>query len=101
MRYYLISDDPDTAVGMRLAGIEGTVVTQKEAAEEALRTAADDPEIGLILITESLSCLCRETVDDLKLNRARPLVLTVPDRNATGQREDTIDRYLREAMGIS
>ena len=38
MRFYVISDNIDTLMGMRLAGIEGIVVHEKE---EVLQSLAD------------------------------------------------------------
>ena len=78
MRFYLISDNNDTRLGMRLAGIEGVV----------------------ILMTEQLVKLCGPLVDDLKLHRARPLIVEIPDRHGGGRAKDSITRYVREAIGI-
>ena len=36
MRYFVISDNTDTHVGLRLAGIEGVVVRSREEALAAL-----------------------------------------------------------------
>ena len=35
MRYFVISDNTDTQVGLRLAGVEGVVARSKEEAEKA------------------------------------------------------------------
>ena len=43
MRFYLISDNIDTATGLRLAGIEGTVVHEDWEVERALRSAMAAP----------------------------------------------------------
>ena len=43
MRFYLISDNADTLVGMRLAGIEGELVHDAQAVEDAVnRCLADE-----------------------------------------------------------
>ena len=39
MRYYLISDNVDTIVGMRLAGIDGVLVHETSAVQRALKEA--------------------------------------------------------------
>ena len=52
MRSFLISDNVDTATGMRLSGIEGVVVHEKEELTEAIANAAKDKDIGVIFITE-------------------------------------------------
>lgn len=100
MRFFLISDNNDTFVGMRLAGIEGIVVHQKDEVREALKSAMDDSNIGIVLITEKLGQLCSDLVYDLKLNRKRPLIVEIPDRHGSGRAKDSITRYVREAIGV-
>jgi V/A-type H+-transporting ATPase subunit F len=100
MRFYLISDNIDTYVGMRLAGIEGVVVHQKNEVHDALKSAMDDDNIGIVLITEKLGQLCSDLVYDLKLNRKRPLIVEIPDRHGSGRAKDSITRYVREAIGV-
>jgi V/A-type H+-transporting ATPase subunit F len=100
MRFYLISDNIDTYVGMRLAGIEGIVVHQKNEVHDALKSAMDDNNIGIVLITEKLGKLCSDLVYDLKLNRKRPLIVEIPDRHGSGRAKDSITRYVREAIGV-
>ena len=78
MRFYVISDNVDTQVGMRLAGIEGVVVHEED---EVVR-------------------LCPELVDDLKLNRSRPLIVEIPDRHSNGRAKDSITRYVQDAIGV-
>lgn len=100
MRFYLISDNIDTLVGMRLAGIEGIVVHKKDEVHNALKAAMDDNNIGIVLITEKLGQLCSDLVYDLKLNRKRPLIVEIPDRHGSGRAKDSITRYVREAIGV-
>ncbi|MBS5479695.1 MAG: V-type ATP synthase subunit F [Acutalibacteraceae bacterium] len=100
MRFYVISDNVDTQVGMRLAGIEGIVVHEADEVHKALSDAMEQDDIAVILMTEHLVRLCRDLVDDLKLNRARPLIVEIPDRHGNGRAKDSITRYVREAIGI-
>lgn len=100
MRFYLVSDNTDTLVGMRLAGIEGTVVHEAKEVHDALTSAMDDPDIGIVLITEKLVKTCPDLVYDLKLNRKRPLIVEIPDRHGSGRANDSITRYVREAIGV-
>ena len=67
MRFYLISDNVDTQVGMRLAGIEGIVVHEPEEVKKALTEAMAMEDVAVILITERLLQLCPEMIYDLKL----------------------------------
>ena len=53
MKMYLISDNIDTYTGMRLAGVEGTVVHERAELREALERTIANKEIGIILLTEN------------------------------------------------
>lgn len=100
MRFYLISDNVDTQVGMRLAGIDGVVVHEPAEVRKALTEAMEMTDVAVILMTERLISLCPELVYDLKLNRKRPLIVEIPDRHGTGRTKDSITRYVREAIGV-
>ena len=49
---YLISDNVDTLTGMRLAGVDGVVVHERQELREALENAMDNKNVGIILLTE-------------------------------------------------
>ena len=100
MNIYLISDNIDTQTGMRLAGIEGCVVHEKEELKAALNAALANKEIGIILITEKLSFEFPEIINDIKLNRKLPLLVEIPDRRGSGRRADFITSYVNEAIGL-
>ena len=100
MRFFLISDNSDTATGLRLAGIEGIIVHEEDEVRTQLQKAMEDESIGVILMTEKLIGLCPELVYDLKLNRSHPLIVEIPDRHGNGRAKDSIERYVREAIGV-
>ena len=100
MRFYLISDNIDTMVGMRLAGIEGALAHEEAEVKQALKEAVANPEIGVILITERLVQLCPDLVYDVKLHYKTPLIVEIPDRHGSGRSKDSITRYVREAIGV-
>ncbi|MBQ2823884.1 MAG: V-type ATP synthase subunit F [Oscillospiraceae bacterium] len=100
MRFYLISDNVDTRIGMRLAGIDGVVVHEREEVKEKLLEAMEDKNNAVILITEKLVNMCSETVHDLKLNRKSPLILEIPDRHSTSDITENISRYIESAIGL-
>lgn len=100
MKFYLISDNIDTCIGMRMTGIDGIVVHEPLEVENALDVAFSNDEIGIVLMTKKLIDLCSDTVFSYKLNNKRPLIVEIPDRHATSQISDTISRYIREAVGI-
>lgn len=100
MKFYLISDNIDTQVGMRLAGIEGCVIHEEEEVRTQLKKAMADESIGVILMTERLVSLCPELIYELKLNQKRTLIVEIPDRHGNGRAKDSITRYVREAIGV-
>ena len=100
MKFYLISDNHDTVTGLRLAGIEGEVVHERNEVETALSKAIENEEIGVVLMTEQLVEKCPDMVYDLKMHRTRPLIVEIPDRHAEGRSKDSIKRYIHEAIGI-
>lgn len=100
MKFFLISDNVDTLVGMRLTGITGVIAHTSDEVEGALQKAIPDEDIAIILMTEKLVNLCHDTVYDYKLKQKRPLIVTIPDRHCTTQITESIDRYVREAIGI-
>ena len=100
MRMFLISDNVDTLTGMRLAGIDGVGVHEKQEIKQALDEVLSQKDIGIILMTEKLGKEIPEIVDDIKLNRTFPLLLEIPDRHGSGRRPDFITAYINEAIGI-
>ena len=100
MKMYLISDNVDTLTGMRLAGVEGCVVHERQELKEALQRTLEDPQVGIILLTEKFGREFPEMIDDVRLNRKLPLLIEIPDRHGTGRRADFITSYLNEAIGL-
>ncbi|MDR0248193.1 MAG: V-type ATP synthase subunit F [Oscillospiraceae bacterium] len=100
MRYFAVSDNLDTLLGLRLAGIDGVEVRTPSEVRGALSRCIEDKDVGVILITEKLARLCPEQIDDLKLRLTRTLVVEIPDRHGTGRTPDSITRYIREAIGV-
>lgn len=99
MKFFLISDNADTQMGMRLAGIEGVVVHEAEEVEAAVREAVRNREIGILLITDKLGKLCPALLNERKRNHKRPLIVEIPDRHG-GDVGGALERYIGEALGI-
>ena len=52
MKMYLISDNVDTYTGMRLAGVDGIVVHERDELKKALEDVLSDKSVGIVLLTE-------------------------------------------------
>ena len=100
MRMYLISDNADTLTGMRLAGVDGIIVKEKETLEKALNESLKDKNIGIILLTESLGRKFPDLVKTVRTEHKKPLLIGIPDRHGTGRRPDFITAYVNDAIGL-
>lgn len=100
MKFYLISDNADTQMGMRIAGIEGEIVHTAEDTIAALERALCDEEIAIVMLTEKLVELCHDRIMEYKLSRTRPLIVEIPDRHGSSDITASISRYVEEAIGI-
>ncbi|MGN1479236.1 MAG: V-type ATP synthase subunit F [Acutalibacteraceae bacterium] len=100
MRLYLICDNPDTAVGMRLAGVEGEIVSGKESASKALGNALGDSGIAVILMNRTLCEECSDIIRDFRKAHSTPLIVEIPDRGSS-QSGDSLTKYIRETVGIN
>ena len=55
MKFFLISDNIDTLMGMRLSGIEGVVVHEKHEVKSALNQALSDSEIEFEILLSAIN----------------------------------------------
>lgn len=100
MKMFLISDNIDTYTGMRLAGVEGVVVHEREELRRALEQAVENKGNGIILLTEKFGKEFPDIIDDIRLNHRLPLLIEIPDRHGTGRAQDFITSYVNEAIGL-
>lgn len=100
MKFFLISDNIDTQMGMRIAGVEGVVAHTESEVEDALDSAVSDENIAVVLMTQKTAGLCPKRVFDIKLNLPRPLIVEIPDRHGSGGVTEAIGRYVEEAIGV-
>ncbi len=100
MKMYMLSDNVDTLIGMRLSGVEGEVLHEEQKVKDALVRVTSRDDIAVVMMTETLVDLCRNMVYDLKLNLTRPLIIEIPDRHGNGKTSDSITRYVQEAIGV-
>ncbi len=100
MKMFLISDNIDTQTGMRLAGVDGVVVHERDELRRALESALADKDNAVILLTEKFGREFPEILDDARLHHKSPLIIEIPDRHGTGRKPDFITSYVNEAIGL-
>lgn len=100
MKMYLISDNVDTYTGMRLAGVDGVVVHERQELYQELQKVIQDKSIGIVLLTEKFGREFPDIIDDIRLTYKSPLLIEIPDRHGTGRKKDFITSYVNEAIGL-
>ncbi len=100
MRGFVISDNTDTLMGMRLAGFAGQIAHTREEALAVLSKAMHEDQVAVVLITEKLAALCEAEVLELKTHVSVPLLVVIPDRHGSADMTAAISRYLAETVGI-
>ncbi len=97
---FFVIADPHTFLAFALTGLKGGAATDMTEARELLTRAREDPEVGLILITERLAGEIRREVDAVRREGIKPMVLEIPDLDGpVAKKESLLDR-LRSLMGI-
>ena len=99
MKFHCIADE-DTVRGFRLAGIEGVSVDTAAEAEQAVRRAAENPDIGILILTDLVAAEIRPLVDDIRVNRSRPLITEIPGPDGPLPGRKTLRQLVQEAVGI-
>ena len=100
MKVFCISDNIDTQMGMRLAGIETVVLHQREEVIAKLAELIQDKEIAIILLTTIIVNLCPDVISNYKLELKSPLLVEIPDRHGSANISETIDSYISESIGV-
>jgi V/A-type H+-transporting ATPase subunit F len=100
LKAFLVSDNHDSVVGMGLAGIHGVIAHGREEILEAVRQALEEPDLGILVLTEKAALEVPDVVRDLRQSGELPLVVEIPDRHGTKRPADFLTRYLQEAIGV-
>lgn len=100
MKAYLISDNTDSLEGLKITGINGCVVHEREEIIEVLDKVKKDKQIGIIIVTEKIAMLIEDEIREIKLSKETPLIVEIPDRHGSIKGKDSILRYVNESIGL-
>lgn len=100
MKSFLISDNRDTWVGMRLAGIDGVMVKTREKALLEFKNAVKSQDIGILIVTEKIVDMIRAEYLEYKIKSKTPLIIEIPDRHGSIREYNAIKNYIRDSVGI-
>jgi V/A-type H+-transporting ATPase subunit F len=99
MKYYVIGDE-DAVLGFGMVGVKGSAAASREEAENAFRTALEDKEAGIVIITERVAELIRPLIDRFLFTESLPLVVEIPDRIGPVSGRPSIREMVNTAIGI-
>ena len=100
MKVFILSDNTHTLTGMRLSGVEGVVVHEREEILKELAKVKEKRDVGILLITELLAERVQLELNKMKLSRSLPIIVEIPDRHGTRRPPDFLTRYIRESIGL-
>lgn len=82
---FCISDNADSALGLRLAGAQSVVLTEKEDIIEKMKQVVAQKEFGVIVLTTPILNIVQKEVEQIQKTQNIPLIITIPDRGERGE----------------
>jgi len=99
MESYLISDNEETLIGMKMAGISGELLTDNQVILNRIDELILDPKIGIIILTHKTKVKIEEEVMTRKLQSKETLIVEIPGPGES-IKNDFITKYIRESIGL-
>jgi len=96
----VVMADPDTVTGFMLGGIkDGFPVKNMEEAGDKLKELAK--EYSIIITTEKIGDNFRETIEKMSSESALPMIIEIPDKEGSVEREsDPIRELIKRVIGV-
>ncbi len=99
MHSVLISDNRDSLIGMKMAGIDGYMVSNPEECWEITQKQLNDPNIGIVFLTEKAGDMIEEKLVRFREKSIYPLITIIPDRHGF-RVPNKITGVIKEAIGM-
>lgn len=99
MKYFVIGDE-DTVLGFSLVGVFGMQATDAFQAKIAWDKAIEDPQVGIIIITDEVASLIRPIVERYLFSETFPLVVEIPSPRSKDGHTD-LRTLVNKAIGVS
>ena len=100
MHAFLVSDNHDTLVLLRLAGITGVIVQGMDATRSAVQEALSMRDLGILVTTEKAAAVVPDIAQELRESGRLPLLVEIPDRHGSVRGNDALTRYITNAIGV-
>lgn len=96
----LVIGSTDAVLGFGLVGVRGQVATTAQEVNQALDEVLQDPEVGIILVTEDVAELIRPRMDQLMRRSTVPLVVEIPGPEGPRPDRPSLSEVIRRAIGV-
>lgn len=98
MKSVVLSRNQDVLTGMRLAGMDGLLISDRNDLMENLKKLLSDTQTGIIVLTRDTMSLAEDEIMEMKLKAREKLIIEIPDLG--GAMEDRMSKYIRDSIGI-
>lgn len=77
MKMFCISDTLEPALGLKLSGVESSVLNDKDKIDKKIDEILENSEIGILVVTENIYKISMEKFEDIKKFRRIPLIVKI------------------------
>ena len=64
-----------------MTGVEYVVLEEKDEILQKIEELVQEPNIGVLAVTDKVYELAKEVLEEIELKRKLPLILKIPDRH--------------------
>lgn len=83
-----------------MTGVPGRAVATSREAEAEIGRAMDDPDLGILIITDVVATEIRPRIDAIRMKTERPLIAEIPGPDGSMKGRKTLRQFVQEAVGI-
>ena len=96
----LVIGHPEAVQGFSLVGVQGLVGPDVESMNHAIDLALNDPQVGIVLVTDDSAELIRDRITYLKNRTELPIFIEIPDPNGMNAERVSLREIAHQAIGI-
>ncbi|MDM8534316.1 V-type ATP synthase subunit F [Clostridiaceae bacterium HSG29] len=99
MRSIIVTDNDETIVGLRLAGVEGRMIEDNEDFLNVIDELISDENIGIIMITQGIFTRYQDELLLRKLKEKETLIIEIPGFNEK-VKKSLISEHIQSSIGL-